>query len=92
MGRTAVLATSSDPSPIPRQPGTWVWILAGTAHRDPFHLSFSHSAFKQDTGFGSLVIIALKKIKSGLILHDCPDTLFTVLTFSNVVGGTGYNI
>lgn len=88
MGRTAVLTTSSHPGPVPRQSGAWVWIIAGPACHDLSHLLLSHSAINQTKEFWSLVITALKKIKSELILHGLPD-LSAVLTFSNVVGGWG---
>lgn len=57
---------------LSQEPGAWVWILAGNSH-DPFHLSLSHPALNQDEGVWSLVITAVKKIKSEFMLHDCPD-------------------
>lgn len=35
---------------------------------------------------------SLKAIKSESVCHDCPDTLLALLTFSDVSGGTGYDI
>lgn len=52
-------------------------------------MTLSHSALNRDEGVWSLVITAVKTINSEFILHDCPDRLFAVFTFANVVGGTG---
>lgn len=88
MGRTAALAPASHPRPVSGARG--LGVNPSRHSHGPFHLSLSHPALNQDEGVWSLVIIAVKKIKSEFMLHDCPDIPSAVLTFANVVGRTDW--
>lgn len=71
-------------SPLPRQPGAWVWILAGTACR-PCHSPLSRSAMDQDKGFGPLVMTALRRLHL-ISLTRLSRAHPAVLALSNVLG------